>query len=142
MSNNEEALICDFGMSKIIEDITEQSASATLTKSGSSRWLAPEIIEGTLTFPDIACDVYSFGMTIYECLTGTVPFASLKRDAQVIRQVTQSGARPQRPQGGEGSVWITDEVWGILQKCWRQAPKDRPKMKGLCEEMSRIQLLR
>ena len=46
---------------------------------------APGIIEGTLTFPDKAYDVYSFGTVIYECLTGTVPFVSLKRDAQIIR---------------------------------------------------------
>ena len=55
---------------------------------------APEITEGTLTFSDMAYDVYSFGTVIYECLTGAVSLASLKRDAQVIRQVTQSGAWP------------------------------------------------
>ncbi|KAK7683307.1 hypothetical protein QCA50_013569 [Cerrena zonata] len=128
VSDKNEALVCDFGMSKVVEDITDQFASITLTKAGSSRWLAPELMEGTINFPDMACDVYSFGMTMYECLTGSIPFASLKKNAQVIRKVTQEGARPERPLDGDGIVWMTDSVREILQMCWNEEPKDRLRM--------------
>lgn len=138
VSDKHEALICDFGMSKIVEDITEQSASATLSRAGSARWLAPEIIDGILDFPDMPCDVYAFGITMYECLTGTIPFASLKRDAQVIKEVTQKDARPDRPLGGNGSIWITDEMWGILERCWKGVPQERLQMKDASEQLTTI----
>ncbi|KAF6742353.1 TKL/TKL-ccin protein kinase [Ephemerocybe angulata] len=76
-----EACICDFGMSKLVEEVTEKSASATLTAAGSARWLAPELIEGSISSPTPATDTYSFAMAILELVTGKYPFAERKRDA-------------------------------------------------------------
>lgn len=66
-------------MSKIVEEVTDNSASATLTAGGSARWLSPELIEGAETSPTFASDVYSFAMTVLECLTAKHPYGHCKR---------------------------------------------------------------
>jgi serine/threonine protein kinase len=66
-------------MSKVIEDVTERSASATLTAAGSARWLAPELIEGAISSPEKPSDVYSYAMAILELLTMKHPYAYLRR---------------------------------------------------------------
>ncbi|KAF6764956.1 TKL/TKL-ccin protein kinase [Ephemerocybe angulata] len=91
-----EACICDFGMSKLVEEVTEKSASATLTAAGSARWLAPELIEGSISSPTPATDTYSFAMAILELVTGKYPFAERKRDASVIHDVVFQRKIPQR----------------------------------------------
>ncbi|CAA7267978.1 unnamed protein product [Cyclocybe aegerita] len=96
-----EARICDFGMSKVIEEVTEKSASAALTEGGSARWLAPELIEGKS--PSKAADTYSFAMALLELLTGKYPFADCKRDATVIRKIVVLKQMPARPKDRE--VW-------------------------------------
>jgi serine/threonine protein kinase len=59
-------VLCDFGLSRIKADVT----SRTVVKSdggaiaGSRNWMAPELLlVGSLKKP---CDIYAFGMTIYE----------------------------------------------------------------------------
>jgi len=124
-----EACICDFGMAKAIEDITENPASATLTKAGSARWLAPELIENEeVTSPTQATDIYSFAMAMLECYTLQVPFANLKRDAHVIRDIISKKAKPARPRDPESQRWITDQIWSVMQDCWQYNPKERPSM--------------
>ncbi|EMD38701.1 hypothetical protein CERSUDRAFT_82975 [Gelatoporia subvermispora B] len=124
-----EACICDFGMAKAIEDITENPASATLTKAGSARWLAPELIENEdVTSPTQATDIYSFAMAMLECYTLQVPFANLKRDAHVIRDIIGKKVKPARPKDTGAQRWISDAIWSVMQDCWQYDPDKRPVM--------------
>ncbi|KAF8163093.1 TKL/TKL-ccin protein kinase [Crassisporium funariophilum] len=121
------ACICDFGMSKLIEEVTEKSASATLTTGGSARWLAPELIEGKVASPTMEADVYSYAMAILELLTGKHPFADYKRDAQVIHGIVVLKKTPSRPNGAV-CPWLSDELWSLMQKCWLKDAHSRPSM--------------
>ncbi|RXW13028.1 hypothetical protein EST38_g12827 [Candolleomyces aberdarensis] len=123
-----EACICDFGMSKLVEEVTEKSASATLTAAGSARWLAPELIEGSVSSPTFASDTYSFGMAILELFTGKYPFAERKRDASVIHDVVVSKKVPQRPREAAVVMWLTDEIWSLMERCWQHNGSLRPQM--------------
>lgn len=63
ISDDDEALLGDFGLSKLNESAT----ISALKGSGSVRWQAPELLdEGAKTFQS---DVYAFGMTIVEVST-------------------------------------------------------------------------
>lgn len=126
-----DALLCDFGMANVVGDITDTPAMTTLTKSGSSRWLAPELIFDDVAVLTRACDVWSFGMTILELFTMHHPWAECKRDSHVIRAMENSvPARPRdRPE-------LTNEVWAVALECWNRAPGDRPAMSAL---VSRLQ---
>ena len=57
--------ICDFGLSQLKLDMKRKSKdSGDFAGKGTMRWLSPERMQGgQLTWK---CDVYSFGMVIYE----------------------------------------------------------------------------
>lgn len=59
------ALLCDFGLSRMVDARTHTSLAGT----GSLRWQAPELMDGGhKTFES---DVYAFGLTIYQVRSDT-----------------------------------------------------------------------
>jgi serine/threonine protein kinase len=115
-------------MSKVIEEVTERSASATLTASGSARWLAPELIEGAITSPTKEADTYSYAMAILELFTGKHPFSHRRRDASVIHDIVVLKKTPPRPNDSEVGVEINDGLWKLMQECWYAHAESRPSM--------------
>ncbi|KAF9452803.1 TKL/TKL-ccin protein kinase [Macrolepiota fuliginosa MF-IS2] len=136
VSASGDACISDFGMAKVIEDVTEMLASATLTESGSARWLAPEVIDGAS--PTKEADTYSFAMAILELLTGQHPFPERKRDAAVIRAVIDC-VQPRRPSDPNVQRWLTDELWSVMQQCWSRVILSRPTMEFVAVELQKMQ---
>jgi len=66
-------------------------------------------------------DTYALGMVIYEVLSGKAPFApSIAPVVEIL-----CGERPEKPQGAEGERF-TDDIWGMLELCWKPQPGDRP----------------
>lgn len=128
-------------MSKLIEEVTETSASATLTAGGSTRWLAPEVIEGKVSSPTMAADTYSYAMTILELLTGKHPFADHKRDAQVILSVVVHKQTPARPVDDGASLWLSDGLWSLMQGCWHKDAQSRPAMAQVVSRMIEMNLV-
>lgn len=126
-------------MSAVIEEVTEKSASATLTAAGSARWLAPELIEGSSSSPTFFADIYSFAMAILELLTGKHPFSEVKRDASVIHRIVVLKRMPQRPDFPEVAMWLTDELWDLMQHCWVSEATARPSMKFVSARISSIE---
>jgi serine/threonine protein kinase len=59
------AVLCDFGLSRIKADATSRTARPEGGGVvGSRNWMAPErLMGGQLKKP---CDIYAFGMTLYE----------------------------------------------------------------------------
>lgn len=97
---------------------------------GRPRWMAPEILDPSDELPDdmdeeivytAEGDVYSFGMTILEVMTGNVPFSHRRYDTVVMLDVIR-GIRPNRPQNPP----IPDSVWNIIVSCWQTEPEKRP----------------
>jgi len=95
--------------------------------TGSARWMAPELIdpqEGADEYPvTLHTDIYSFGMTILEILTGRPPFSHRRHDSSVICDIFY-GRRPHRPANSD----LTDSIWALIQSCWRQEPLQRPNI--------------
>ncbi|KAG6861880.1 hypothetical protein C0995_010586 [Termitomyces sp. Mi166 len=138
VSEEEEACICDFGMSKVIEDVTEKSASATLTASGSARWLAPELIEGIVTSPTKEADTYSYAMAMLELVTGKHPFSNRRRDASVIHDIVVLKKIPIRPTESEVLPWLTDNLWALMTDCWKVPASSRPSMEQVSARIGEI----
>lgn len=59
------AVLCDFGLSRVKADVISRTANAEDSGIiGSRNWMAPELLIGkSLKKPS---DIYAFGMTLYE----------------------------------------------------------------------------
>lgn len=112
-------------MSELLGEVKETAASTLLTASVSVRWLAPELFDegGSLSQ---ASDVYSFGMTILECVTLKDPFAETKSQRVVARLFRHE--IPDRPTTPEVVSWLPDDLWKLLELCWSPEPSKRPTM--------------
>ncbi|KAG6910902.1 hypothetical protein DXG01_006585 [Tephrocybe rancida] len=138
VTQEHEACICDFGMSKVIEDVTEKSASATLTASGSARWLAPELIEGIVSSPTLAADTYSYAMAMLELVTGKHPFSNRRRDASVIHDIVVLKKIPIRPTESDVLPWLSDNLWALMTECWKVPAGLRPSMQQVSARIAEI----
>ena len=95
----------------------------------SPELLNPEVFGLKDDCPTKSSDCYALGMVIYEVLSGQVPFAQYRNRLGAATKVL-GGGRPERPQGVEGR-WFTDDVWRILEHCWRHEPSDRPSVRDV-----------
>ncbi|KIJ34640.1 hypothetical protein M422DRAFT_34989 [Sphaerobolus stellatus SS14] len=134
VSDQGQALISDFGLARVMEEITEVSAYTTFTSSGGIRWLAPELMSEN-TSQTLATDIYAFAMSILECLTSAKPFAELRRDPHVVLSVIEK-KRPSRPAEHVWNRWFTDSIWNLLERCWDHEPEARPSMPEVVDILS------
>lgn len=81
--------VTDFGLAKIQQ---VSSATVTMGTGGTLYYMSPEQIRG-LANVDARGDVYSLGMTLYETVTGRVPFGNNATDFD-IRQMIVEGKIP------------------------------------------------
>jgi serine/threonine protein kinase len=63
----------DFGIAQRDITIAQRDMSSEASISGTSNYMSPEHLNGHIV--DSRSDQYSFGCTVYECLTGEVPLA-------------------------------------------------------------------
>ena len=102
---------------------------ATPEAVGTSRWLAPEIINpsadsnGVLVVESKPADVFAFAMFAVEIFTGKIPFEELKNEA-VVPWVLKGG-RPKMPENVQ-AVGLTGEMWKLIENCWQHDPEERP----------------
>jgi serine/threonine protein kinase len=66
-----QAVLCDFGLSRVKADVTSRTVTAGGGAIvGSRSWMAPErLLGGSLKKP---CDIYAFAMTLYEVSTSRI----------------------------------------------------------------------
>ena len=95
---------------------------------GTLFWRAPEILQAVKSRnikPELftkSADVYSYGMTCYEIVTGRMPFEDLRAsDYDVVIR----GGRPELPSDME--PWMRD----LITRCWHPNPLERPTSKTI-----------
>lgn len=69
-------------------------------------------------------DVFSFGILLWELLTGKVPYQEMT-PLQAAIGVVQKGLRPVIPPDCPGPLA------NIMRQCWAKNPKDRPSFENL-----------
>ena len=89
LTPNNIVKVTDFGLAKIQQ---VSGATMTLGTGGTLYYMSPEQIRG-LSNVDHRGDIYSLGMTLYETLTGKVPFTDAETDFS-IRQMVVEGRVP------------------------------------------------
>ena len=85
------AKVADFGLARLISEAPAPSREGLLP--GTPAYFSPEQVRGEAT-PDPRSDLYSLGVTLYECLAGEPPFRG--EPHRILRQVLQDEPRPPR----------------------------------------------
>ncbi|KAG8978515.1 hypothetical protein FRB94_014638 [Tulasnella sp. JGI-2019a] len=121
LGNPISPLICDFGLTKNEEfDVTSEATK----HSGTARWMCPTVISGSRRTEKT--DMFSFGMTIVEILTGQHAFPLLSK-FNVQLAFLQGTRPPFEPLYRSGKNLVT--LWELAALCWKQDPSDRPDAK-------------
>ncbi|KLO08015.1 kinase-like protein [Schizopora paradoxa] len=134
LTRSGQPLLADFGISTMADSIYSKGFYTTNTSRGSIRWLPYEYyhIPNSEKFRfTTKSDVWAFGMTILELLTGNVPYAHIKDDGPVAAATMKEDSLPisefklvellasGKPQ---------KDMWQLCQACWIKKPNDRPSM--------------
>ncbi|WP_437993366.1 protein kinase domain-containing protein [Sorangium sp. So ce145] len=116
--------VLDFGISKASEEGV-LGLNAQLTASavvlGSPRYMSPEHIRSTRTV-DARSDIWALGMTLYQLLTGRLPFETESVSALFVSIVTDA---PVPPRSHRPEIPLALE-WVILM-CLEKDPARRPQ---------------
>jgi eukaryotic-like serine/threonine-protein kinase len=117
VSSSNEVTILDFGI------LRARGAQAGLTRQGmvmgTPHYMAPEQALG-LTDVDFQVDLYSLGVVIFECLSGTLPFQA-ESELQLIH--LQAHAPP--PNILERAPWLPQAVGQVLLRALSKNPSAR-----------------
>ena len=108
------AKVCDFG--------TACSLTKTIvTNQGETFcWMAPEIVDDVEASINKMCDVFSYGMVLYEISDHKIPYADLSSNARVGMAVLQ-GKCPLIPAS------LPPFLHSLLKACWEEDTNKRPQ---------------
>ncbi|VDK42883.1 unnamed protein product [Anisakis simplex] len=115
--------IADLGLSKKL-----QVADCRMSVVGTVPYLAPEVIRDRKCSK--AMDVWSFGLVLWEILTGTTPFKGLGPGA--IQLQIGTFVKQQIPSS------CPADLKNIINSCWRDDPHDRPTFKQLLIQLEKF----
>jgi serine/threonine-protein kinase len=120
--------IADFG----IAQWSEGGAGGEL--AGTPAYLAPELLVGEPAQVDRRADVYGLGVTLYEFLTGELPFGSPDL-VELLRQVREEAPPPLR----RSLPSLPADLAAIVGKCLEKDPADRyPSSRALAADLRRF----
>lgn len=121
--------ITDFGIAKILGD---SKLTKTGTGAGSLHYMSPEQIEGNPI--DTRTDIYSLGITLYQMITGKVPFNDESEFVVMRAHLDQTPTSPSQLRSD-----TPPELDRIVLKMLEKKPEDRyDSMETLARELKRL----
>lgn len=113
----------DFGLSKI-----KRNTLVTGGVRGTLPWMAPELLNGSSSKVSEKVDVFSFGIVLWEILTGEEPYANMHYGA-IIGGIVNNTLRPPVPN-------MCDSEWRVLmEQCWAPEPHARPSFTEIARRL-------
>ncbi|KAK6175327.1 hypothetical protein SNE40_013815 [Patella caerulea] len=139
--------VADFGLTKLIqpmrEECTQDDCCCMREYSACPamlRWTAPELLSNPTAQEDdnetiitSSCDVYSFGMVMWEIYMMEEPFEDLNTEQEIIEFVT-AGGRPELPVTPDLLVQYKD----LMVQCWSQQPQLRLSSKQVAVKLKEM----
>jgi serine/threonine-protein kinase len=130
ISRSGTSYLCDFDTAHLIPD----KPSKVEKKSGTPFYMSPELMNGWKF--DHRADIYAFGVTIYELLTGVKPFEGQTQKAMLANQLNQRYRIRELRNFNSNIPVKLDE---LIVRCLDFVPEKRPpNMTVLVREIHRI----
>ncbi|XP_055309714.1 mitogen-activated protein kinase kinase kinase-like [Sitodiplosis mosellana] len=129
---NKTLKITDFGLAH--EDLGLAHSTMQMSAAGTCQWMSLELIKcGQFSK---ASDVWSYGVVLWELLTGEIPYKGLDYGA-IMYGVGGNKIRPS--DFGTPILKSFPETWGKLMKsCWDKDPHKRPSFKDILRELDTV----
>ena len=123
--------IADFGLGR--RDISDDCPYEMMTERALPlKWMAPEAISGEMISTP-ASDVWSFGVLAWEVLSlARTPYGKGPIQWQNMLSSIKEGKRLEKPTG------CPDNVYSIIQGCWKLEPSARTSFSVLRLEFASI----
>lgn len=113
----------DFGLSKI-----KRNTLVSGGVRGTLPWMAPELLNGSSNKVSEKVDVFSFGIVLWEILTGEEPYANMHYGA-IIGGIVNNTLRPTIPS-------YCDLEWRtLMEQCWAPNPAVRPSFTEIARRL-------
>ncbi|XP_047947807.1 uncharacterized protein LOC125193911 [Salvia hispanica] len=113
----------DFGLSKI-----KRNTLVSGGVRGTLPWMAPELLNGSSSKVSEKVDVFSFGIVLWEILTGEEPYANMHYGA-IIGGIVNNTLRPTIPS-------YCDSEWRqLMEQCWAPNPVMRPSFTEIASRL-------
>ncbi|KAL5224822.1 hypothetical protein ABZP36_011461 [Zizania latifolia] len=128
VDNNWTVKVCDFGLSRLKHGTFLSSKST----AGTPEWMAPEVLRNEQS--NEKCDVYSFGVILWELATLQMPWRGMN-SMQVVGAVGFQDRRLDIP------MEVDPLVASIIQDCWQKDPNLRPSFSQLTSFLKTLQRL-
>ena len=129
ISSTGQAKIGDFGISRFKQ---ETYLSTKHLDVGTIAYMAPECFLGDGRGITEKCDIYSFAIILWECLTGERPWSKCPNQVGIISQVVVLDTRPEFPK----SVAIPESLKRLIRSCWRKNPRERPSSGEILKKLT------
>ena len=113
------AKLADFGLAT--------SATSAYDACGTVQWMAPEVLRNYYhphsSKYDKRCDLYSFGVLLWEIVTCQCPYGNTgKNQMQIARLVMEKNWRPELLSD------MNPVLSNVVTTCWQRAPDLRPSL--------------
>lgn len=113
----------DFGLSRI-----KRNTLVSGGVRGTLPWMAPELLNGSSSRVSEKVDVFSFGIVLWEILTGDEPYADMHCGA-IIGGIVSNTLRPPIPEN-------CDPDWRkLMEQCWSANPDARPSFTEVTDRL-------
>jgi len=124
--------LIDFGLCTCVPRRYGEPSTYQMTgKTGSLRYMAPEVC---LCKPySEKVDIYSFGMIMYQMLTGLTPYNDMDADAH-MKCVCLNDERPDLSLFSK----VHDDLTCLISASWNATPNSRPSASELVAKLSQM----
>jgi tRNA A-37 threonylcarbamoyl transferase component Bud32 len=135
LDDNSVVKLCDFGLSRFVEDSSTQGNTMT-AGIGTPAFMAVELIVGDCddAHAGTKIDVFSFGVMMWVLWTQRLPYMEKRLTPFTLMNKVIEGLRPDRPDD------IPDRLWLLMQQCWAHDPIDRPPFSEIGGELLEIEI--
>lgn len=128
ISKDGKVKVADFGIARAVSSQTVNSSAAV----GSVHYISPEQARGG--YCDERSDIYSFGITLYEMVTGRVPFEGDNTVAVALAHLEDPVIPP-----GDYNPQVYPGLEDIILKCTKKKPDRRyGSMEEVIHDLRRV----